>query len=134
MARIIVAENVPDIRDALLRLLRRGGHDVQATGDGNDALRHTLDAPPDLLVMNPDLPGLGGLDVCRRLRAAPRTGSLPILILSVHQYPAERIAAREAGADDYLGKPFTTADLTTRIDALLPIGSRSADPGGTGGA
>jgi DNA-binding response OmpR family regulator len=119
MARILIAENVPDIQEALLRLLRRAGHDAQLTCDGNDALSHALDDPPDLLVMNPDLPGVGGLDVCRRLRAEPRTSTVPILILSVHQYPAERNAAHEAGADDYLGKPFSPAELTDRVDALL---------------
>jgi DNA-binding response OmpR family regulator len=119
MARILIAENVPDIQDVMLRILRRAGHDPQMSGDGNDALSHALDDPPDLLVMNPDLPGLGGLDVCRRLRADPRTSTMPILMLSVHQYPAERNAAREAGADDYLGKPFTPDELMTRVRALL---------------
>ena len=125
MADILVAENVPDIQDVVRRLLRRADHAVRVTGSGSDTLEQTLHRPPDLLVMNPALPGLDGLEVCRRLRADHRTEELPILILSVHQYPAERDAARAAGADDYLGKPFEPADLLDRVRILL-----ARDPGG----
>ncbi|MEU4242520.1 response regulator transcription factor [Actinoplanes sp. NPDC026619] len=127
MADILIAENVPDINDVLLRLLRRAGHDVRATDNGQDALDAALAQPPDLLIMNPDLPRLDGLEACRRLRAEPRTKNVPILILSVQQYPAEKEAARAAGADDYLGKPFEAAELTARVDALLDRNHRPAD-------
>jgi DNA-binding response OmpR family regulator len=116
---ILIAENVPDIRDALTRLCRRAGHDVRATDNGQDTLDQSFDRPPDLLLMNPALPGLDGLEVCRRIRHDPRTANLPILLLSVHQYPAEEAAARQAGADDYLGKPFQPAELMTRVQALI---------------
>lgn len=124
MADILLAEQIPDLQEVTARILRRAGHDVRVTATGDEALEQTRNQPPDLLVMNPDLPGLGGLDVCRRLRDDPGTTTLPILILSVFQYPAEQAAAREAGADDYLGKPFTPADLLAHTQSLLtPTGN-----------
>jgi DNA-binding response OmpR family regulator len=120
MTEILIAENVPDILDVLLRLFQRAGHQVRTTSDGQEALDQALARPPDLIVMNPALPGLDGLEVCRRLRADARTHKVRILALSVHQYPAEELAAREAGADDYLGKPFDPAELMARVRALLP--------------
>jgi DNA-binding response OmpR family regulator len=119
MATILVSESEADIRDVMTRLFRRAGHHVHTTVNGRDTLTHALATPPDLLVMNPALPGLDGLQVCGCLRADCRTRRLPILMLSVHQYPAERAAARDAGADDYLGKPFETAELIARADRLL---------------
>ena len=119
MADILVAEQVPDIQNVLIRILQRAGHHVRSSNDGRNALEQARDNPPDLLVMNPDLPGLNGLDVCRQLRTAAATAALPILMLSVHQYPAEQEAARRAGADDYLGKPFLPGDLLARVEALL---------------
>jgi DNA-binding response OmpR family regulator len=119
MADILIAENVPDIRDVMIRIFERAGDGVRTVDNGLDALEQTLSRPPDLLVMNPALPGLDGLEVCRRLRADPRTGGLPILVLSVHQYAAEKEAARQAGADEYLGKPFEPAELLARVRALL---------------
>ncbi|MEU4621913.1 response regulator [Actinoplanes sp. NPDC023801] len=119
MANILISENEPDIQDILVRIFRRDGHDLHVTDNGDDTLSHALGARLDLLVMNPALPGLDGLDVCRKLRSDPRTQSLPILLLSVHQYPAEKNAAYQAGADDYLGKPFDLYDLLARANTLL---------------
>ncbi|GAA4955376.1 response regulator transcription factor [Actinoplanes utahensis] len=119
MADVLIAENVPDIKDILERIFRRDGHAVRVTGDGREALDCALQTPPDLLVMNPALPGMDGLVVCRRLRAAAHTRHVPILLLSVRQYPAEQEAARRAGADDYLGKPFANKELLARAHALL---------------
>jgi DNA-binding response OmpR family regulator len=119
MATILLAENEPDISRALTMLLGRAGHQVHHTIDGDDALAQARSTPFDLLAMNPSLPGINGLDICRRLRAEAATAHLPILIVSVHQYPAEERAARDAGADDYLGKPFDNHELLTRIETLL---------------
>jgi DNA-binding response OmpR family regulator len=125
MATVFVGENVADLRDVLSRLLHRAGHQVRMATNADDTLSQALAAPPDLLVINPALPstgnqdGLDGLQVCRLLRANPGTTQLPIMMLSVRQYPAEIAAAREAGADDYLGKPFDNTQLLTRLEALL---------------
>ena len=122
MAIILVGENIPDLRDVLTWLLHRDGHHVTTAGTADDTLTAARATPVDLLLMNPALPGADGLDglqVCRRLRADPATTHLPIMMLSVRQYPAEIAAARTAGADDYLGKPFDNNDLLTRVTALL---------------
>ena len=122
MATILVGENVPDLREVLTRLLHRNGHHVTTAGTADDTLTTAQATPFDLLLMNPALPGTDGLDglqVCRRLRADPATAHLPIMMLSVRQYPAEVGAARAAGADDYLGKPFDNNDLLTRVATLL---------------
>jgi DNA-binding response OmpR family regulator len=129
MAVILIAENEPDIRQALTMLLRRSGHQVHYADDGDEALARASTARADLLVMNPSLPGLNGLDVCRRLRLDPGTADLPILLVSVHQYPAEQRAAYDAGADDYLGKPFHPHDLLSRVEALLTVAKPAADSG-----
>jgi DNA-binding response OmpR family regulator len=119
VADILVAENVLDLQDVLRRLFQRARHEVRVTGNGTDTLEQALEQAPDLLVMNPALPEIDGLEVCRRLRADLRTRDVPILILSVHQYPAEKDAARQAGADEYLGKPFHPGELLSRARVLL---------------
>ena len=122
MATILVGENVADLRQLLTLLLRRAGHHVDTAGTADDTLTAALATPFDLLLMNPALPGsdsLDGLQVCRRLRADTATAHLPILMLSVRQYPAEIAAAHAAGADDYLGKPFDNTDLINHVTTLL---------------
>jgi DNA-binding response OmpR family regulator len=122
VATILVGENVADLRDLVTWLLRRAGHHVTTARTADDTLPAALSTPFDLLLMNPALPGrdgLDGLEVCRRLRAEATTAHLPILMLSVRQYPAEVAAAHAAGADDYLGKPFDNTDLINRVTTLL---------------
>ena len=124
MATILVGEDIPDLRDVLTWLLRRAGHQVTTAGTADDTLTAARPTPVDLLLINPALPGADGLDglqVCRRLRADPATTHLPIMMLSVRQYPAEIAAARAAGADDYLGKPFDNTDLLDRVTTLLTL-------------
>jgi DNA-binding response OmpR family regulator len=90
-------------------------HAGAPTGSGGRPFRATR---PDLTVTNLSLPGFDGVQVCRLLRAAPGTGHIPVLMLSVHQHPDDA-AARAAGADDHLGKPFANRDLLDRAEALL---------------
>ncbi|GIF13597.1 fused response regulator/phosphatase [Actinoplanes teichomyceticus] len=125
MASILLGENVPDLREALIRLLRRAGHEVSIAGTADDTLTAALAGPFDLVLMNPALPGsdgLDGLEVCRRLRAVAATARLPIMMLSVRQCPADVAAADAAGADDYLGKPFDNATLLARVATLVARG------------
>jgi two-component system response regulator MprA len=102
-------------------MMRRGlifaGYDVGTTDSGEAALEQTLDALPDVVILDVMLPGLDGLEVCRRMRAAePR---LPILLLTARDRVPDRVAGLDAGADDYLVKPFAFDELLARIRALL---------------
>ena len=114
---ILVAEDQVDIRDLLVMNLQDAGYAVHAVGDGTAALASQLDSPSDLLVLDLMLPGLGGLDVCKALRA--RGLATPILMLTAKASELDRVLGLELGADDYLTKPFSLAELLARVKALL---------------
>lgn len=117
MSRIAVVEDEEDVAEALAFSLRRAGHTVDLIGDGLDALEALIPEPPDLLVLDLMLPGLDGLDICLRLRR--RHPALPILILSARGEECDRVRGLEAGADDYVVKPFSLREVEMRISALL---------------
>ena len=118
MARhILVAEDQTDIRDLLVMNLRDGGYQVTAVGDGNAALASQGEQASDLLILDLMMPGMGGLDVCKQLRA--RGHSTPILMLTAKSTELDRVLGLELGADDYLTKPFSLAELLARVKALL---------------
>jgi len=112
---------VVDDDPQMLSLMRRGfsfaGYLVDLAGDGEQALEVARDHPPDLVVLDVMLPGLDGVEVCRRLRAGDR--ELPILMLTARDRVPDRVAGLDAGADDYLVKPFAFDELLARIRALL---------------
>ncbi len=114
--RVLVIED----DEAILKFLRRGlayeGYQVDIAKDGETGLALARDHPPDLVVLDLMLPGLGGIEVCRRLRAG---GSLPILILTAKDQVSDRVEGLDAGADDYMVKPFSLDELLARIRALL---------------
>ena len=116
-AHILVAEDQTDIRDLLVMNLRNAGYEVSAVGDGEAALAQQLAAPADLLVLDLMMPGLDGLEVCKALRAQGR--STPILMLTAKSTELDRVLGLELGADDYLTKPFSLAELLARVKALL---------------
>ncbi len=122
--RILVVDDDAAVRESLGRALRLEGYDVELAGDGAEALER-LEAngdDPDLVVLDVLMPNIDGLEVCRRLR---RTGShLPVLMLTARDEVADRVAGLDAGADDYVVKPFALAELLARVRALL---RRSAD-------
>jgi two-component system response regulator MprA len=112
-----VADDDQAGRDALERALRFEGYEVEVAVDGADALARAQARPPDLLVLDIMMPKLNGLDACRRLRAAgDRT---PVLMLTARDAVADRVAGLDAGADDYLVKPFALQELLARSRALL---------------
>jgi DNA-binding response OmpR family regulator len=96
--------------------LRREGHEVDSAGDGLAALTGAASRPPDLVILDIMLPGIDGLEVCRRLR---RTSSVPILMLTARGEEMDRVIGLEVGADDYLSKPFGMRELMARVRALL---------------
>lgn len=108
---------------SLRRALAYEGYAVDVAGDGHIALAAARDQPPDLVVLDVMLPGLDGVEVCRRLRAG---SDLPILMLTARDAVTDRVAGLDAGADDYLVKPFAHDELLARVRALL----RRRQPGG----
>lgn len=116
MTEILVIEDDEAIADLLRRGLTYEGYMVSVAHDGTEGLLQARDAPPDLVVLDLMLPGLDGLEVCRRLRAAD---GMPILILTARGTIADRISGLDSGADDYMVKPFAIDELLARVRALL---------------
>jgi len=111
-----VVEDDPRLAATVERVLVAEDHDVEIAADGNEALRRARGRPFDLVVLDVMLPGLDGIAVCRRLRAA---GSVPILLLTALGGTEERVRGLDSGADDYLVKPFAYEELLARVRALL---------------
>jgi two-component system response regulator MprA len=116
-ARVLVAEDDRAVRDSIARALRFEGHDVDAVSDGAEALQAIDTHAPDALVLDVMMPVKDGLEVCRELRA--RGDRTPILILTAKHKVSDRVAGLDAGADDYLVKPFALEELLARLRALL---------------
>ena len=116
-ASIRVAEDQTDIRDLLVMNLRGAGYAVEAVADGTAALASQAERASDLLVLDLMMPGLDGLEVTKALRARGR--STPILMLTAKSTELDRVLGLELGADDYLTKPFSLAELLARVKALL---------------
>jgi two-component system, OmpR family, response regulator MprA len=115
--RLLVVDDDPSVREALALVLDLNGFDVTTAGDGREAIRTLAIAPPDAVILDVLMPGLDGLEVCRRIRA---TGDrTPVLMLTARTEVSERVAGLEAGADDYLAKPFAREELIARLRALL---------------
>ncbi|MBV8161528.1 MAG: response regulator transcription factor [Acidimicrobiia bacterium] len=115
--RVLVADDDPAVRGALDRALRLEGYDVTLTSDGQEALEAVWAAAPDAVVLDLLMPRVDGLEVCRRMRAAG--DATPVLILTAKDAVGERVAGLDAGADDYLVKPFALPELLARLRALL---------------
>ena len=115
---VLVVDDEPALRTSLRRALLLDGYRVELAGDGGEALRpRARPAPPDAIVLDVMMPGIDGLEVCRRLRAGgDRT---PILMLTARDGVHDRVAGLDAGADDYLVKPFALEELLARLRALL---------------
>jgi two-component system, OmpR family, response regulator MprA len=126
MTRVLVVDDEPAVRTALERALRLEAYEVELAADGHEALARLADGAPDAVVLDVAMPELDGLEVCRRLRnAGDRT---PVLMLTARDAVDDRVAGLDAGADDYLVKPFALKELKARLRALL----RRAGPGGDG--
>ncbi len=125
MARVLVVDDDTTVREVVVSYLRAAGHDVDEAGDGLAALAAMRDQPADLVVLDLMMPGIDGLEVCRRLRTM---GDVPIIMLTALGTEQDRVAGLEIGADDYVTKPFSPRELVLRVDSIL----RRA-PGGTPG-
>jgi two-component system response regulator MprA len=115
--RVLVVDDEPAVREALERVLRIDGYDVELAPDGREAIRRQATAPADVVLLDVLMPSIDGLEVCRRMRdVGDRT---PVLMLTARDAVSERVAGLEAGADDYLPKPFSLDELLARVRALL---------------
>jgi two-component system response regulator MprA len=126
--RILVVDDEPAVREAIERALKLEGYDVRTAADGALGLREIAISPPDAVVLDVLMPNVDGLEVCRRLRDADdRT---PVLMLTARDAISDRVDGLDAGADDYLVKPFALEELLARLRALL----RRAEDGAGGNA
>src|SRR6188472_1892880 len=128
MTRVLIVDDEPAVRAALDRALRLDRYEVELAGDGREALDRLAEARLDAVVLDVAMPGIDGLEVCRRLReAGDRT---PVLMLTARDAVDDRVAGLDAGADDYLIKPFALKELKARLRALM---RRAADADGGSG-
>ena len=123
--RILVVDDEPEIRKALERTLRGAGYDVDAAASGEDALVKASLRPPEAVILDLVLPGKSGVDVTRELR---EWSDAPVLILSVVGEEPEKVAALDAGADDYVTKPFGMEELLARLRATLRRTASDTEP------
>lgn len=124
--KILIADDEPAILDLVRQLLMRRGYEVVAVSDGDAALQAVYDTKPDLVVLDLMLPKLSGWEVCRRVKADKETRSIPILMLTARREDRDVVEGLELGADDYVKKPFSTAELDARIAAILRRSSRES--------
>ena len=116
-AKVLIAEDDRSVRQSLQRALRYEGYEISLAVDGAEALEAVKDDRPDALVLDIMMPHVDGLSVCRRIRA--KGDDLPILMLTAKHEVSDRVAGLDAGADDYLVKPFALEELLARLRALL---------------
>jgi DNA-binding response OmpR family regulator len=118
-ARVLLVEDEADIRELIRYSLAQAGLEVEEASDGAEALEKLRAFVPDLIVLDLMLPGMPGLEVCRRLRSRADTAKLPIMVVSARSNPSEKALGLAMGADDYVTKPFSPRDLLMRAIALL---------------
>jgi DNA-binding response OmpR family regulator len=125
--RLALVEDDPDLSATLSLALERDGYEVARFATGRDGLDGILDSPPDLVLLDLNLPDLDGLGVCRELRENHAVADLPIIILTARVTEGDRVLGLDLGADDYITKPFSLRELKSRVRALLR--RRSLDGG-----
>ncbi len=122
-SRVLIVEDETDIAGLIKHTLEREGDlSVDVVSSGDAALRSVSDHVPDLLILDLNLPVLGGLEVCRILRARPATARMPIIMLTARSSETDRVSGLDCGADDYITKPFSLRELSARVRAALRRG------------
>jgi DNA-binding response OmpR family regulator len=119
MARIVIADDDADIRELVVFKLRHGGHEVIPVGDGAAAVEACRSQKPDLVILDVMMPGMSGLDAARALRGDDGLSGLPIIMLTARAQDSDIDQGFEAGADDYIVKPFSPRELAARVDSVL---------------
>jgi DNA-binding response OmpR family regulator len=130
-ADILIIDDEPDLIELVRYNLEREGMHVRSATDGHSGLQIATRQEPDLVILDLMMPGLGGLEVCKRLRDNPKTSRVPILMLTAKASEADKIVGLQLGADDYLTKPFSVQELAARVKALLRRSTMQAVPAET---
>ena len=126
-SRVLVVDDDEAVRTLASWQLESDGFAVDQAADGAEALGAIAADRPDLVVLDLTMPGVGGLDVLRRVRTAPATESLPVIVLSGRSGETDRIVGLDLGADDYLVKPFSPGELAARVRSVLRAGAARGD-------
>jgi two-component system alkaline phosphatase synthesis response regulator PhoP len=116
---VIIVEDDEDIADSIRYNLDREGFRVRVAVTGEDALSLILNGPPSLILLDLNLPGMNGFEICRRLRGEPSTATIPILMLTARADETDKVLGLNMGADDYITKPFSMRELVARVNAAL---------------
>jgi DNA-binding response OmpR family regulator len=119
MAHILVVEDDHDIAELIVHYLQHAGHTTHRLTSGADVMAYLAARDVDLVVLDLMLPGLGGMEVCRTMRADPAAAQIPIIMLTARGDEADRVAGLDEGADDYVTKPFSPKELVARVSARL---------------
>lgn len=117
--RVLIVEDEAPLSELMRYNLEAKGYEVETTARGDEAELRLVEAPPDLVLLDWMLPGLSGIELCRRLRARDETARLPVIMLTARSEETERIRGLSTGADDYVVKPFSVPELMARIEAIL---------------
>jgi two-component system alkaline phosphatase synthesis response regulator PhoP len=126
--KILIIEDERDILDLVRHYLEKDGYRTRTATDGTEGLVAAKQEHPDLIVLDLMLPGMDGLELCKRLRAEPSTALTPVIMLTAKADETDRIVGLELGADDYLTKPFSPKELVARVKALLRRTERQETP------
>jgi len=127
MPKILVVDDEPDAVELVEFNLKGAGYEVVTAGDGDEALKKTRAAAPDLIVLDLMIPEVDGLEVCKILRRDPATSAIPIIMLTAKAAEIDRVLGLELGADDYVTKPFSPRELILRVKNLLKGGRSEED-------
>lgn len=119
MARILIAEDERDIRELITFTLKFAGHEVIATSNGEEAYQAALSEKPDLILLDVRMPRMSGYEACEKIKANDGTYQIPVVFLSAKGQESEVRTGLEAGADEYILKPFSPDQLTARIKSIL---------------
>jgi DNA-binding response OmpR family regulator len=125
--KVVVIEDEPDIREVIEHNLTREGYKVRSTRDGEDGLGLVRKEAPDLVLLDLMLPGLDGIEVCRRLKADPLTRAIPVVMVTAKGEESDVVLGLGMGADDYVAKPFSPKELIARVKAVLRRGPLKED-------
>lgn len=127
--KILVVDDEPDLVELVKDVLERNNYFVISARNADLAIKKVKESNPDLIILDLNLPGIGGIEVCRILKQDKKTSSIPIIMLTVKSTEMDKIAGLEAGADDYMTKPFSTAELVARTRAVLRRILYAGEPG-----